>query len=195
MDIYKALKWEKKLIKRFYIMMFLISFILPIIMMLVGKNTLFYVGYLAVIEVLILIAVIMKLNLTKIKYSCSNNKLKFKSGIFSKEQLMLCDKVAIVHTEKIEEDMEIVLLTTVRFRNTSLKPVTKGFLKKYSRVMYEYTAQKELEPEKVFYYQVIKRGGLKKYLFLETVYKNCVKAVYTEEAIENIKIARGQTLV
>lgn len=195
MDINKAIKWEKKLHKRFYISMLLISLILPIIMMLTGKNTTFYVGYLAIIEGLIIIAVINKINFNYLNYTCANNKLKFRSGIFSKEHLILCDKVAIVHTEKMEEEMEIILLTSVRFRNKALKPVSKGFLKKYPSVAYEYMAQKELEAEKVFYFQVIKRGGLKKYLLLENIYKNCVKAVYTEEAIENIKIARGQTLV
>lgn len=195
MDIEKAIKWEKKMLRRFYITMILISVMLPVAMMLAGKNTAFYVGYLAIIEGLIIVAIVMKLNFNRLNYTCANNKLKFKSGIFSKEHLIFCDKVAIVHTEKMEDEMEIILVTTARLRNKSLRPVSKGFLKRYSSVAFEYMAQKELDPEQVFYYQIIKRGGLKKYLLLESIYKNCVKAVYTEEAIENIKIARGQTLV
>lgn len=46
-----------------------------------------------------------------------------------------------------------------------------------------------------YYFQVIRRGGLKKYLLLDLIYKNCVRATYTEESIQNIKIARGQTIV
>ena len=32
-------------------------------------------------------------------------------------------------------------------------------------------------------------------MILDTIYKNCVRATYTDECIQNIKIARGQTLV
>ena len=34
--------------------------------------------------------------------------------------------------------------------------------------------------------------NLRKYIFLDNIYRNCVKAAYTTSAIENIKIARGQ---
>ena len=54
---------------------------------------------------------------------------------------------------------------------------------------------KEKNPDKKYYFQVIKRGGLKKYLLLDSIYRNCVKAVYTDESIQNIKIARGQMIV
>ena len=36
---------------------------------------------------------------------------------------------------------------------------------------------------------------LKKYLLLDCIYRNCVKAIYTDYSIQNIKIARGQTIV
>ena len=68
----------------------------------------------------------------------------------------------------------------------------------FSEEMQEKDLKEVLEiiyPDTIFYYQVIKRGGLKKYLLLDTIYKNCVKAVYTDDCIQNIKIARGQTLV
>ena len=76
-----------------------------------------------------------------------------------------------------------------------MREIDKNFFKRYPQVESEYNYIKKLNPGKDYYFQVIRRGGLKKYLLLDIIYKNCVKAVYTEESIQNIKIARGQTIV
>lgn len=195
MDIYKAIKREKKLLKRFYILMISIGIILPIVVYLTGLTTPFYLSYLLFLEFLILVAVVNKMNYFRLAYVCNNNRLRFKSGLLSKDCMVFCDKVVLVHTEKMEEDMEIIFVTTVNFKNRGLKPILASFLKKYPSASEEYLRIKELQPEKKYYYQVIKRGGLNKYLLLDSIYKNCVKAIYTDECIQNIKIARGQTLV
>lgn len=195
MNIYKAIKREKKFLKKFYIFMIVLAITLPIILLLTGLTNTFYLSYLLFIEFLIFVAVINKMNYYKLDYICSNNKLRFKNGLLSKESVILCDKVALVHTEKMEEDMEIIIVTTVNFKNKSLKPIGSIFLKKYPIASEEYRRIKELQPENIYYYQVIRRGGLKKYMILDTIYKNCVRATYTDECIQNIKIARGQTLV
>ena len=149
-------------------------------------------SYLGIIEVLIIIACINKLNYHKLRFSCINNKLKFKSGLFSKESVVLCDKVVIVHTDKCKEEMDIILISTVRFRNKYLKPVSKAFLKKYPEASEEYIKIKKINPEDSYYFQIIRRGALKKYTLLDDIYRNCVRASYTASAIENIKIAREQ---
>jgi hypothetical protein len=56
----------------------------------------------------------------------------------------------------------------------------------------EYIKIKKLNPENMFYFLTIRKGSLVKYNLLDTIFKNCVKATYTLDAIENIKIARGQ---
>lgn len=195
MNIEKALKREKKHIKRFYIIMIMLELIMPLSVYLTGLTTFFYISYLLFMELLIVAAIIKKVNYTRLKFFYSNNRLKFKSGIFSKESLILCDKVVLVHTENMEENMEIVIITSVNFKNKGLKLIGKDFLKKYTLVSHEYLKIKEKNIETLYYYQIIKRGGLKKYMLLDTIYKNCVKAEYTEEGIQNIKISRGQTLV
>ncbi|WP_300385525.1 hypothetical protein [Clostridium sp.] len=137
-------------------------------------------------------AIIIKINQNKLEFTLNNNKLKFISGLFNKESTILCNKVAVVHTEKSKEDMDIILITINRFRNPYLKPITKGFLKKYSEASEGYLKIKKINPEEIYYFQVIKRGSLKKYILLDEIFKNCVKANYTPSAIENIKIAREQ---
>ncbi len=195
MNIYKAIKKEKVHFKIFLITMGTLSVILPLALMLSGLTNFFYLSYLAFIEILIVLAVIVKMNSYKVEYRCLNNRLIFKTGIFTKENLLICDKVALVHTNKSDYDLEIIVITSVVFKNKSLRPIDKNFLKRYNQLNENYLSIKEANPERNYYFQVIKRGGLKKYLLLDAIYKNCVKAIYTDESIQNIKIARGQTIV
>jgi len=192
MKIEKALKKEQKSIKRFYILMFLLFVTLPLVFLISQVKSLFIMIYLYSLEILIIISCISKANYHNLKFTAKNNKLKFKSGLFGKEAILLCDKVVLVHTNKVGEDLNIVLVSTSKFRNNYLKPITKIFMKKYPEASNSYIKIKKNNPEEIYYFQVIKRGALKKYILLDEIFKNCVKAQYTASAIENIKIARGQ---
>ena len=103
MDIYTAIKKERFNLKIFFITMSIISIILPIAVVLTNLTTVFYLCYLGVVELLIVISIIIRLNYYKVMYRCSNNKLIFKTGIFTKENLIICDKVALVHTNKLKK--------------------------------------------------------------------------------------------
>lgn len=195
MDIYKALKLEKKYEKIYYSIMIFLIIILPISVFLAGLIQPFYIISLIILEALIGLSILRRVNSMSLKYSCHNNRLKIKSGLFKKEGLLFCDKVVLVHTEKMEEDMEIIIITSVNFKNKRLRLITKQFLKRYPAIREEFERIKENNPDNIYYYQVVRYGGLNKYLLLDTIYKNCVKSVYTEEGIQNIKISRGQTLV
>ena len=195
MDIYKAIKMEKKSLKRFYKLMGILFIGLPLSVYLTGVRTIFFLVYLLIIELLIISAVINKLNYYSLKYSYNANKLNIKNGLFAINNLILCDKVILVHTEKMESDMEIIIISTMNFRNKNLKPVVNGFLKKYPKVDEELKKISNGDNQQTYYFQIIRKGGLIKYLLLDTIYKNCVKAIYTNDSIQNIKIARGQTLV
>lgn len=195
MDIYKAIKMEKKSLKRFYRLMILLFIGLPLSVYLTGVKSIFYLVYLLIIELLIIAAVINKLNYYSLKYNYNANKLNITNGLFANNSLILCDKVVLVHTEKMESDMEIIIISTMSFRNKSLRPIVKGFLKKYPKIQEELKKVSNYDNQQKYYFQIIRKGGLSKYLLLDTIYKNCVKAIYTNDCIENIKIARGQILV
>ena len=195
MDIYKAIKMEKKSLKRFYKLMGILFIGLPFSVYLTGVRTIFFLVYLLIIELLIISAVINKLNYYSLRYSYNANKLNIKNGLFANNNLILCDKVILVHTEKMESDMEIIIISTMNFRNKNLRPVVNGFLKKYPKVDEELKKISNGNNQQTYYFQIIRKGGLIKYLLLDTIYKNCVKAIYTNDSIQNIKIARGQTLV
>ena len=140
---------------------------------------------------------IIKLNYYKVEFKCLNNKLTFKTGILTKRYLIICDKVVLVHTVKSDYDLEIIMVTTVNFKNKSLRKVDDNFLRRYPSIKtnLDYIKKISGDDDRKYYFQVIRRGGLKKYLLLDCIYKNCVKAIYTEQSIQNIKIARGQTIV
>lgn len=195
MDIYKAIKKEKSNLKIFFITMAIIALLLPLVLVITGMLSIFYISYVVLIYILIVLAVIIKLNSYKVEYRYLNNRLLFKAGIFAKEYLIICDKVVLVHTNKSDYDLEIILITNVVFKNRGLRPVDNNFLKKYPQIVEHYNAIKQLNHSKDYYFQVVRRGGLKKYLLLDVIYRNCVKAIYTDESIQNIKIARGQLIV
>lgn len=115
MDIYKAVKKERLHLKIFLITMVIIAFFLPTVLIITGLTTIFYISYVIFIEFLIAIAIIIKMNAYIVEYRCLNNRLIFKVGISIKEYLIICDKVVLVHTNKSDYDLEIVLITNVVF--------------------------------------------------------------------------------
>ena len=62
MDIYTAIKKERFNLKIFFITMSIISIILPIAVVLTNLTTVFYLCYLGVVELLIVISIIIRLN-------------------------------------------------------------------------------------------------------------------------------------
>ncbi|KAI3344783.1 hypothetical protein ACTFIN_15975 [Clostridium cagae] len=195
MDIYTAIKKEKSSLKRFIIFMLILAITLPAVLLITNLLNVFYLIYLTLIEFLIVISILIKLNGYNVEYKCNNNRLMFKIGILATTSLILCDKVVLVHTNKSDYDMEIIIITSVSFKNSLLRPVPPNFLKRHPKLKKEYEKIQEKNPNKTYYFQIVRKGGLKKYLLLDCIYRNCVKAIYTEYSIQNIKIARGQTIV
>ena len=192
MKIEKALKKQKKYNKLFIVFMFFLAIFLPIITYLAYVNTFTIVAFLILIELLIFIAIIRKANSCTLKFVCANNKLKFSTGLFSSYAYIQCDRVAIVHTNKEREEMEIIIVTRGKIKNQKMKPINKEFVKKYEEAAVEYKRLKTINKDMVYYFKIIKNGELKKYILLDNIYRNCVNATYTTSAIDNIKIARGQ---
>lgn len=192
MFIDKALKREARFKKVFFAIMVTLGLSLPIITYLSNLDSVFIMGYLAVIELLIIFAVVASINKYKLRYNYSNNRLRYKSGISFRENLILCDKISIVHTNKSEDDLEIIIVSSVKFKNKYCKPISKGFQIKYPEAGNEYLRLKRIYPENEYYFQLIRKGALKKYLLLDLLFTTCVNAVYTASAIDNIKVARKQ---
>lgn len=190
MDIYKAYEKQRKSYRRFIISMIILFFSLPLIVYLTGKMEFFFVSYLIFIEILILAAIILTKDNGTLEFDLNNNKIILKIGLLKKRYGILCDKVVCIHTEKDYEDIQVIVLTTQKFRNKFFKPITENFLKKYPLAAQEYIKIKRIDPEFEYYYFIVKKGGFLKYELLEVLFKNCVKAVFTENSISNLKKIR-----
>lgn len=191
MNIDKAIRKQRKSYKIFMLIMSFIFLVLPTILVATElyKN-LFLASYMVVIELLVAMSMFIRANHERLEFEYGNNKLKISVGIIRRNYIIFCDKIALVHTEDMDNDFSIFIVTTLKFRNKKIKLIKEDFLRRYPYLGQEYLKLKKKNPEKYFYYIVIKRGGLKKYPLLDTVYRNSIKAVFTDEAIENIKKAR-----
>ena len=78
-------------------------------------------AFLLLIEILIFISIIRKVNDYTLNFICANNKLKFRDGLFSSYTYIQCDRIAIVHTNKNNEDMEIIIVTRGKVKNQKMK--------------------------------------------------------------------------
>ncbi|WP_040210614.1 hypothetical protein [Clostridium polynesiense] len=190
MNIYKAYDKQRKNYKRFNFLMIFLFIFLPAALYITGKTDMFFLSYLVFIEVLILTALILSKDNDTLEFDLKGDKISLKSGFFKKSYYIYCDKVAAVHCEKSYEELQIIILTTQISRNKSLKPITENFMKKFPQVAEEYMRLKKINPEFEYFYYIIKKGGFLKYDLLDMLFKNCVKAVFTENSINNIKMIR-----
>lgn len=196
MNIDKAIRKQKKSYKRFLLSMCFIFFVLPVALFLSKVFDIFYIAYLGVIELLIFIAVFIRIDKEALKFKYEDFKLKIFLGINKKPIIMNCEKIILVHTEDVlskegsKEDFKIVMLSTAKFRSDRMLEVNLKFLKNHPYVAYQYNKFKILLPEERIYFTIIKRGGLRKYPLLEIIYKSCTRASFTEECVEKIKFYR-----
>jgi hypothetical protein len=187
MELNKAIRKQKKSYKIFMLSMCFIFFILPIVLVIFNRLSFFFISYLIVIELLILLAILVKINYESFSYNIYLDRLSIKDGIFKNQFNISCEKVELVHAEEKEDGIDIVILISTRLRNKKIKPVDGVLLKKYAVLAHEYIKLKKLNPENQYFYIIIKRGGFVKYKLLIDLYKNCMKAKYTGSSIENIK--------
>ncbi|MCM0649775.1 hypothetical protein NBE98_15520 [Clostridium swellfunianum] len=187
MDINKAIRKQEKSHKRFLFFLGFIFFTMPLVVFLTRRYNLFFMIYLGIIELLILTAILATISSNYISYSSDDYKIKLKLKRFGEGFNIICDKVALVHAEGYGPDMSIIILMTSRFRNKKIDEVNEEFLKKYQYVSHHYYKIKKLNPESNYFYLVVKKGYYHKYRLLDMIYRNCVKAYYTEETVEKIK--------
>lgn len=196
MNIDKAIRKQKKSYKRFLLSMCFIFFVLPTVLILSKKVYTFYIIYLVVIESLILVSIFVRVSNESLKFKNDGYRLMLSVGISGKKINIDTEKVSLVHIENVLSDkgevvdFKIIFITISKFRSDRMIAVNEEFLKKHSYVAYHYNRIKTIEPEHQYYYTIIRRGGLNKYPLLDNIYKTCVHAYFTREAIEKIKFYR-----
>ncbi|MDW8800648.1 hypothetical protein P8V03_05695 [Clostridium sp. A1-XYC3] len=196
MNIDKAIRKQKKSYKRFLLSMGFIFFVLPAALIFYKKIHIFYILYLMVLELLIILALFISINNEMLRFNYDGYRLKLILGLGKKRLNLTANNIVLVHVENIdvqenaEEDFRIILLSTSKFRSNRMIPVNLVFLRNHPYVAYCYNRIKTLHPNDQYYFTIIKKGGIKKYPLLDTIYKTCVYAYFTEDTIEKIKFYR-----
>lgn len=193
MNINKALKKQVNSYKRFMLIMGFIFFILPIILLFFKILDMFFLIYLVAIELLIVIAIVAKINMERLRFSYNNGKIYISSGMRREVTIIPCDKVKFVHTQEItrkydrEKDFIIIILLSFNVRSRKIYPINEKFLKENPFVAYKYNKLKTLMPENNYSFTVISKGRLFKYKLLDLIYSNCVNSSFSEESIDKIR--------
>jgi hypothetical protein len=191
MNINKAIRKQEKSHKRFLFFLGFIFFAMPLVLYLTQRFNLFFFIYLGIIEILVLSAILLSINNNYFKYSVDGYKMKLKFGRLGEGFNIICDKVALVHSEGSGNEMKIVMIMTSRFRNKRINAVDEDFIRKHPYISHQYYKIKKLNPENNYYYLIITKGSYHKYRMLDMIYRNCVKSYYTEETVEKIKEYRN----
>lgn len=192
MYIDKALKKQSTSYKRFNIVMIFMFILLPLVVFGLGMNKGIVNSVLIVLEVAIIVCIVLMKDKISLNYTCENNTLRLKQGLFKSYRRISCDKIKLIHTENKNGDIDLVIVTTSRVGNRQLRLVGRSFLNKYPMAAKEYKKLKKIDPDKNYFYLVVRNGGYKKYAMLDAIYRNSVTAIYTPDTIENIKVARSQ---
>ncbi|MBU5486133.1 hypothetical protein KQI86_17590 [Clostridium sp. MSJ-11] len=198
MSINKAIIKQRKSYKIFMLIMSFIFFVLPFALILIDKVNIFYIIYLLLIEILIIIAILSKINNENFKINNDNYKIKIISGLKRDGLNIMCNKVAFVHIENYirksdkSKDFSIIIIASSKFRSDKMIPINEKFLKNHPYVAYHYNKIKILSPEKDYFFTIIKKGRYLKYELLDIIYRNCVYAQFTEETIDKIKEYRNE---
>ncbi len=194
MNINKAIRKQKKTYKRFMLSMCFIFVLLPIILIVSKAISIFFVIYLVCIELLIAFVVLLRFNEEYIDFKWEGYKISIWCGIAKTKFIIICEKVALIHTGGYGRNLELIIITKSRFRNKRIHPIDINFLKKYPYVAQMYNKIKIQNPEEAYFYFVIKNGGFRKYVLLDDIYKSCVQAVFSDDAIEKIKEYREYSI-
>lgn len=193
MNINKALKKQINSYKRFMLMMGFIFLILPLILLFFKVMDVFFIAYLVAIELLIVIAIIAKINRDRLKFYYDNGKLYLSLGIRRETTIIACDKVEFVHVQDVirkydkEKDFIIIIVLSFNIRSRKIHPINERFLMEYPFVAYKYNKLKTLMPENEYSFIIISKGKLFKYELLDLIYSKCVKANFSEESIDKIR--------
>ena len=138
--------------------------------------------------------VMLRLNEEYIDFKLDGYKISIWCGVARVKFIIICKKVALVHVDGQGKDLNIIIITTSRFRNKKIHPVDINFIKRNPYVAQMYKKIKILMPEENYFYFIINQGGFKKYILLDDLYKFCLSAVFSEDAIEKIKEYRDKVI-
>ena len=187
----RAIKKHKESFYRFLLLMGFIFFVLILALYVFQVYNIYIVLYFIITELIIVAAVLSKINDRYLKFKNENYKIIIKNGIIGGEINLQCDKVLLVHALLDEKDWSILVITRTRSRNKNFKLIDNSFIHKYPELSEVYNEIDNPKAEVNLCYLIIKNASIKKYELLDLIYKNCVSGTFTTKAIEEISKYRN----
>lgn len=159
--------------------------ILPFAMIWFKRYNIFFIVYLAIMEFLILAAMLFRYNEEHLRYRILDTRIVIKEGAPHARYIAIFKKIAIVHVFKCDNYFNIMVVSTTRIRNKNFKHLDFKVRDKVPEVakLYNITHMPDDDP---YYYFLVRKGGAKKYLLLDLLYRNCTDAKFTDQAIEKV---------
>lgn len=187
MDFDKVLRKQTLHYRIFLLAMGFIFLFNPIALIITEANQIQYLVLLAIIEILIIVAVLVKYKTLYLKFSSSMDIIKIVSSFPRKKALVLYDNVLGITVTNTGSDMKIIIITKVFRRGTKFKYINIDRLKKDTSFYDLVNKIVTLKKQEKLQYIIISCGGVKKYELLDILYQRCTKAFFTSNAILEIK--------
>lgn len=190
MNLNKTIKKQKNNFIWFIIFMCFISILLPLILLLKNSFKVILWSYVVLIEVIIIIGVIKRIDDEILVFKHTVGKFRLKHGLFDRKISFRCEDVAFVDIEKSGSKEDIVFVFQSERYNKYLNSIKKWQMKRHPYAASYYYKLYESKPEYYYYYLVINKGKNKRYQFLNEIYSSCFNAFYSDDVINIIRKIR-----
>lgn len=187
MDFDKALRKQTLKYRLFLLAMGFIFLFNPLALVITEVNEIKYVAILCLIEILIIIAVLVKIKNIYLKHVSLLDVIKIESGFPPQKVIIVYDSILGITVEGTGSNMKVVIITKGLRRGSSFKNLNLARLKKDTSFFKLANKIAALKKEENLQYIIISSGGIKKYKLLDILYQRCSKAIFTSDSITEIK--------
>lgn len=187
MDFDKALRKQKLNFRLFLLTMGFIFLFNPVALIITEVNQLNYIMLLFIIEGLIVVSIILKYKMLHLKFTPLMDSIKIESSFPSKKIEIPYDKIVGVAVDNVTLDIKLIIIVSMfkrgkLFKNIKIEKLKEGtfFYDLINRII-------AIRKKKNLQYIIVSTGGVKKYKLLDILYQRCTRAVFTSDAILEIK--------
>lgn len=195
MNIKKRYKKEKSMIKRNFIIVFLLMVLIPYIVVILNDEGIFSglefdfaLMYASVIDILLLFYIIKDINDNRLSFQMVGRKLRIKKGLFGFSFSISVDKTFYVDIiENKKQNYEIVIIMKKGKKNKNFIAFNIGFVKTHQQYKGIYEHLNRDNPSVDYNCVILASGGSKKFYLLYTLFKNAYNAEFSLKSVNYVK--------
>lgn len=186
MNINKAIRKQKKSFVRFMLTSGFVFFVLPMVLILSGNKNMFFVVYLVIIEIMITILVLRRIDNEYLRFYF-DVRLNMELGLQMQKYSINPEKVVYVDVKNSGNLLNIIIILKSNLRNPRIKKLEYKIISEYPNIN---NFLKDIIIENIennYHYLIIDKGGFYKYKLLDLIYRSCVRACFSSNAISKLK--------